>query len=103
MVRKIVLQVKAYPTEVDSAISIISIGFLTTEMGTSIDANISRQSRIPQVEFAVILWAAFLNIKLNQVRGARLRLAHAQAWIQETGQKTGPLKPIPGIYSKNLH
>ena len=57
MVRKIVLQVKVYPTEVDSAISIISIGLLTTEMGTSIhvDANISRQSRIPQVEFAVIL------------------------------------------------
>ena len=55
MIRKIVLQVKVYPTEVDSAISIISIGLLTTEMGTSIDANISRQSRIPQVEFAVIL------------------------------------------------
>ena len=35
MVRKIVLQVKVYPTEVDSAISIISIGLLTTEMGTS--------------------------------------------------------------------
>ena len=55
LVRKIVLQVKAYPTEVNSAISIISIELSTTEMGTSLDVNISRQSRIPQVEFAVIL------------------------------------------------